>query len=238
MRGGLRKPSPPVRKDHDDRSRDRHQPGAARLLLRALRPGARRDREDPGRGRDRAHRPAPGVHSGARRGLRVRGERVRGNRLRQHRPAPGHGQPPGAPEGNPAPLPAIPRCHPALERAYAPAGEAPGIVCATYRFHGRTGQTWGVDIMVAPFKQKANAPQKALGNALVRWLMNNWVEMHLNYVIWWNRMNDGAGWFDYSPWSRPASQGGFPGGSPDMNTRRHEDHVHIQVMNPNRGPNQ
>jgi hypothetical protein len=95
-----------------------------------------------------------------------------------------------------------------------------------------------VDIMVARFNQKANAPQKALGNALVRWLVNNWVEMHLNYVIWWNRMNDGAGWFDYSPWSKPASQGGFPGGSPDMNTRRHEDHVHIQVMNPNRGPNQ
>jgi hypothetical protein len=116
--------------------------------------------------------------------------------------------------------------------------KAPGIVCATYRSHGRTGQTWGVDIMVAPFNQKANAPQKALGNSLVRWLMNNWAEMHLNYVIWWNRMNDGAGWFDYSPWSKPASQGGFPGGSPDMNTRRHEDHVHIQVMNPNRGPNQ
>ena len=116
--------------------------------------------------------------------------------------------------------------------------KAPGIVCATYRSHGRTGQTWGVDIMVAPFNHKANAPQKALGNALVRWLVNNWVEMHLNYVIWWNRMNDGAGWFDYSPWSKPASQGGYPGGSPDMNTRRHEDHVHIQVMNPNRGPNQ
>jgi hypothetical protein len=116
--------------------------------------------------------------------------------------------------------------------------KAPGIVCATYRNHGRTGEPWGVDIMVAPFNQKANAPQKALGNAVVRWLMNNWVEMHLNYVIWWNRMNDGAGWFDYSPWSKPASQGGWKGGSPDMNTRRHEDHVHIQVMNPNRGPNQ
>jgi hypothetical protein len=116
--------------------------------------------------------------------------------------------------------------------------KAPGIVCATYRNHGRTGQPWGLDIMVAPFNQKANAPQKALGNALVGWLMNNWVEMHLNYVIWWNRMNDGAGWFDYSPWSKPASQGGWKGGSPDMNTRRHEDHVHIQVMNPNRGPNQ
>jgi hypothetical protein len=116
--------------------------------------------------------------------------------------------------------------------------KAPGIVCATYRNHGRTGESWGVDIMVAPFNQKANAPKKALGNAVVRWLMNNWAEMHLNYVIWWNRMNDGAGWFDYSPWSKPASQGGWKGGSPDMNTRRHEDHVHIQVMNPNRGPNQ
>jgi hypothetical protein len=38
--------------------------------------------------------------------------------------------------------------------------KVPGIVCATYRNHGRTGQTWGVDIMVAPFNQKANAPQK------------------------------------------------------------------------------
>jgi hypothetical protein len=116
--------------------------------------------------------------------------------------------------------------------------KAEGIVCATYRNHGRTGEPWGVDIMVAPFNQKANAPQKALGDALVRWLMTNWVQMHLNYVIWWNRMNDGEGWFDYSPWSKPASQGGWKGGSPDMNTRRHEDHVHIQVMNPNRGPNQ
>src|SRR5215212_11480365 len=86
--------------------------------------------------------------------------------------------------------------------------------------------------------RRPTLPRRPLGNALVRWLMNNWVEMHLNYVIWWNRMNDGAGWFDYSPWSKPASQGGFHGGSPDMNTRRHEDHVHIQVMNPNRGPNQ
>jgi hypothetical protein len=41
--------------------------------------------------------------------------------------------------------------------------KAPGIVCATYRSnHGRTGQPWAVDIMVAPFKQKANAPRKPL----------------------------------------------------------------------------
>jgi hypothetical protein len=41
--------------------------------------------------------------------------------------------------------------------------KAPGIVCATYRSHGRTGQTWGVDIMVAPFNQKANAPKESPG---------------------------------------------------------------------------
>jgi hypothetical protein len=41
--------------------------------------------------------------------------------------------------------------------------KAPRIVCATYRSHGRTGQTWGVDIMVAPFKQKANAPPEGPG---------------------------------------------------------------------------
>jgi len=116
--------------------------------------------------------------------------------------------------------------------------KAPGIICATYVGHGRTGEPWGVGIMVAPFNQKANDSQKALGGAIVRWLLNNWVELHLNYVIWWNLMNDGAGWFDYSPWSKPADQGGFPGGSPDMNTRRHEDHVHIQVLNPNLGPDQ
>jgi hypothetical protein len=116
--------------------------------------------------------------------------------------------------------------------------KVPGIVCATYRHHGRTGMPWGIDIFVAPFRQKANEAQKRLGDGLVRWLLNNWSEMHINYIIWFNRMNDGAGWFDYSRWSKPASQGGFPGGDHDMNTRRHEDHVHIQVMDPNGAPDQ
>src|SRR5215212_9299530 len=238
MRGRAKKPGPPVRKDHHDRSRDRHQPSAARLLLRMLRPGARRDREDPGRARDRAHRPAPGVHPGARGGLRAGGGRVR-----EHRAAPGHGQPPGAPEWDPAPLPPIPRRHPTLERAHAPAGKAYQAEGAgdSLRYLPFPRSHWpalGRGHHGRPVQPEGQRPQKALGNALVRWLVNNWVEMHLNYVIWWNRMNDGAGWFDYSPWSKPASQGGYPGGSPDMNTRRHEDHVHIQVMNPNRGPNQ
>jgi hypothetical protein len=59
--------------------------------------------------------------------------------------------------------------------------------------------------------------------------MNNFAEMHLNYVIWFNQMNDGVGWFGYEPFI------GF-GGDPNFVTQRHQDHVHIQVMNPNLGP--
>ena len=109
--------------------------------------------------------------------------------------------------------------------------KAPGVVCATYFEHGRTGEPWGIDIMVSPIHQKAAGAQKHLGDALVRWLMNNFVEMNLNYVIWFNQMNDGAGWFDYTPFI------GFGG---DLNpvTQRHQDHVHVQVLNPNLGPDQ
>jgi hypothetical protein len=107
--------------------------------------------------------------------------------------------------------------------------KAPGIVCATYRHHGRTGEPWGIDVMVSTLHQMANDREKALGNGLVRWLMNNFAEMHLNYVIWFNQMNDGAGWFSYEPFI------GF-GGDPNIVTQRHQDHVHIQVMNPNLGP--
>ena len=239
MRGGLRKPgTPPVRKDHHDRSRDRHRPSAARPLLRTLRPGAQRDREDPGRlGIERTAQ-HPEFTQEHEEGFEHEGAEFESIVLLQ-----GMGNRLDLPNGTPRHFPPYPgatqrwseRTRRQVRRIRR---KAPGIVCATYRNHGCTGQTWGVDIMVAPFNQKANAPQKALGNALVRWLMNNWVEMHLIYVIWWNHMNVGAGWFDYSPWSKPASQGGLPGGSPDMNTRRHEDHVHIQVVNPNRGPNQ
>jgi hypothetical protein len=107
--------------------------------------------------------------------------------------------------------------------------KAPGLVCATYFGHGRTGEPWGIDIMVSPLHQKAQGPQKHLGNALVRWLLNNWAEMHLNYVIWLNQMNDGAGWFSYEPFIGS-------GGHPNPVTQRHLDHVHVQVMNPNLGP--
>jgi hypothetical protein len=109
--------------------------------------------------------------------------------------------------------------------------KAPGIVCATYRGHGRTGQAWGIDIMVSPFRQKANGAQKQLGDALTRWLINNFSEMHINYVIWFNQINDGAGFFSNEPFI------GFSG-DPNLVTQRHFDHVHVQIMNPNLGPGQ
>lgn len=112
--------------------------------------------------------------------------------------------------------------------------KAPGIVCATYQFHGRTGMPWGIDIFVSQLHHVANDAQKRLGNALVRWLENNWSEMHLNYIIWLNQIKDSrtGGWF-----SNEAFIHKF-GGDPNLVTRRHQDHVHVQIMDPNRGPNQ
>jgi len=110
--------------------------------------------------------------------------------------------------------------------------KAPGIVCATYKGHGRTGMPWGIDIFVSPFHQKANDAQKHLGDALRRWLENNWSEMHINYIIWFNQINDGAGWISNEPWRLTS------GGSHDPVTSRHQDHVHVQIMDPNLGLSQ
>jgi hypothetical protein len=112
--------------------------------------------------------------------------------------------------------------------------KAPGIVCATYQFHGRTGMPWGIDIFVSQLHHVANDAQKRLGNALVRWLENNWSEMHLNYIIWLNQIKDSrtGGWFSNEPFIHDF------GGDPNLVTRRHQDHVHVQIMDPNRGPNQ
>ena len=110
--------------------------------------------------------------------------------------------------------------------------KAPGIVCATYKGHGRTGMPWGIDIMVSPLHQMADARQKRLGDALKRWLENNFSEMHINYIIWFNQINDGAGWFSNEEFRL------LFGGSDDPVTSRHQDHVHVQITDPHRGPNQ
>ena len=110
--------------------------------------------------------------------------------------------------------------------------KAPGIICSTYLNHGRTGERWGIDIMVSPLHQVANDGQKRLGNALVGWLMNNFSEMHLNYVIWFNQMNDGAGWFSFEPFVGFAGEFGQSASLTGPVSQRHQDHVHVQVMNP------
>ncbi len=111
--------------------------------------------------------------------------------------------------------------------------KVPGVVCATYAGHGRTGEAWGIDVMVSPFNQKFSKDQKAFGWELCTWLLRNWDSMHLNYLIYDNFMNEinGNGWFDYEPyrldWIRRSN-----GGSPNIVTSRHRDHVHIQIDNP------
>lgn len=105
--------------------------------------------------------------------------------------------------------------------------KAPGIVCSTYFNHGRTGEAWGIDAMVSPFNRLANAAQERLGDHLSDWAIRNWNWLNLNYVIWWNWMNDGAGWFSYEPFRRQWS-----GGSQNRVTSKHKDHWHGQVDNP------
>jgi hypothetical protein len=104
------------------------------------------------------------------------------------------------------------------------------VVCSTYDFHGRQGEAWNIDVMVSPFRQKATTAQEAFGDRMQVWFENNWVRLGIDYLIWWNWMNDGNGWFDYTPWSRPASQGGWPGGDPHPVPRRHEDHLHVGLI--------
>lgn len=105
------------------------------------------------------------------------------------------------------------------------------VSCSTYPYHGRTGQAWGIDVWVAPFRSKANAEQEKLGDQIQAYVQEHYRRLGIEYEIWWNWMReDIAGeWFDYSPWSRPASQGGWPYGDPDPETRRHEDHYHLQI---------
>jgi putative chitinase len=106
-----------------------------------------------------------------------------------------------------------------------------GVKCSTYPGHGRTGEAWGIDAWIAPFRSRANAGQEALGDRIQLYLERNWRRLGVDYLIWWNWMKEDAGtnWFDYSPWSRPASEGGWKGGDPNLNTRRHFDHFHLQT---------
>jgi GH25 family lysozyme M1 (1,4-beta-N-acetylmuramidase) len=105
------------------------------------------------------------------------------------------------------------------------------VVCSTYNNHGTTGRSKGIDIWIAPFHNRANKPQEAFGDKIQKWIEANHDRLGWHYIIWWNWMRYHNGnWFDYTPWSRPASLGGWQFGDPDQNTRRHEDHIHLQIL--------
>jgi GH25 family lysozyme M1 (1,4-beta-N-acetylmuramidase) len=105
------------------------------------------------------------------------------------------------------------------------------VVCSTYDNHGTTGRAKGIDIWIAPFHNRADKAQEAFGDKIQKWIEANQQRLGWHYIIWWNWMRyHNGGWFDYTPWSKPAEQGGWPFGDPDQNTRRHEDHVHLQIL--------
>lgn len=101
------------------------------------------------------------------------------------------------------------------------------VICATYLNHGRTGMKFGIDILFSRFTQKANNAEEAAGDRLSNWAIRNWSKLNINYMIWWNWMNDGDGWFDYEPLRLK-----WDFGSPNVVSSRHFDHVHIQVDSP------
>lgn len=103
------------------------------------------------------------------------------------------------------------------------------VRCSTYQGHGRTGEALGIDVWVAPFRSRANTAQEQLGDRIQKHLERNWKRLGIDYLIWWNWMKDdeNAAWFFYEPWAMGALR--WPGGDPDPDTRRHLDHVHIQI---------
>lgn len=99
------------------------------------------------------------------------------------------------------------------------------VRCSTYPGHGRTGETWGIDVWVAPITSYANPAQEQLGDAIQKYVEANWWRLGVDYMIWWNWMKEYATtpWFSYEPYAFT-----WPGGIADPNTRRHLDHVHVQ----------
>jgi hypothetical protein len=102
------------------------------------------------------------------------------------------------------------------------------VECFTYADHGRTGKDLAVGVLIAPLNQKANAKQRELGKEILRFVEGNWERFSLEYTIFDNKMREEptAPRFDYEPlrleWEKTQ-----PNVSTDINTSRHEDHVHV-----------
>jgi hypothetical protein len=115
----------------------------------------------------------------------------------------------------------------AAEQMY---GAFPGILSFfTYPNHGvtedgRDGEPYGIDAQVAPWGQRANAAQKALGDQLQKYLEDNWKALGVYYVIWWNRIAFAPGaWkpYDYRLYTQATTA--------DVDSLQHLDHVHVQM---------
>jgi putative chitinase len=103
-------------------------------------------------------------------------------------------------------------------------------ICSTYDWHGVpdvrgvNGKPWGIDVWIAPYGQRANKTQEALGDSVQKFLEANWNRLGIHYVIYWGWMTYRPGaWFKYDPgtYNNPIA-------SPDPDTELHMDHVHIQ----------
>jgi putative chitinase len=103
-------------------------------------------------------------------------------------------------------------------------------ICSTYENHGVpdvrgvNGKPWGIDVWIAPYGQRANKAQEALGDSVQKFLETNWDRLGIHYVIYWGWMTYMPGqWFKYDPgtYNNPIA-------SPDPDTVMHMDHLHIQ----------
>jgi hypothetical protein len=102
---------------------------------------------------------------------------------------------------------------------------------ATYPDHGRPGLKYSVDFPICEWGSKPTNKQRDLGWAVLEYIEGSWDRYFLDYSIYQNLMkeNDSTGRFDYEPlrldWQRT-----HPNVSEDLETSRHEDHVHISRL--------
>jgi len=77
------------------------------------------------------------------------------------------------------------------------------VHCYTYPKHGRPGERWSIDILVAPLGQRSNITQEALGERIQKRAVLRWHGWGPDYVIWKNRMREAKDrpWFDYEPFA-------------------------------------
>ena len=127
--------------------------------------------------------------------------------------------------------------NPEVRKVAKELSELPGVL-EVYTYtnppHGRTGGRMAMDLRVAPWFQKSNAEQKGHGDDIVSYIETNHERLGIGYMIWFNRWieypgmiaaTSGNAWVNYEPFRVK-----WVGPSADLNTTRHEDHIHIQIL--------